>query len=151
MAGGLAAAAVLLVVTLLGTTYLTHEAWAERTAPVVLDARRVLVRLVMVEPMSEEAGRLVAARETARQLALSHRLAQARSGADPALASDLNYLETTFGILAPATRFRPISRTTSGPARPSRGPNACWRPSARAADAASARSFLTCHGLLVKP
>jgi hypothetical protein len=75
----------------------------------VADAERVLVRLVFVDPSDavaakaqaqEEASRLVWAREESRKLALSARLAEARSGASPAVAQDLAYLETTFTLLA---------------------------------------------------
>jgi hypothetical protein len=100
MVGALAAAAVVMAAALLGTDYLTREAWVKRTTPVVADAQSVLVRLVAVEPGSEEASRLATAREQAREMGLSVRLAEARSGADPALAGDLSYLETTFALLA---------------------------------------------------
>ena len=153
MAGALAAAAVLLVVTLLGTTYLTHEAWARRTAPVMVDARKVLVRLVAVESPSDAETRLVGARETARELDLSDRLAQVRLGADPALAGDLTYLETTFTLLA---RGDPLPAGLQADLQTG---EALGRAEARVGGRRAARlthppfrlvSF-TCHGLLVKP
>jgi len=108
MAAALAAAA-LVVVAFLVADRLTERTWARRAAPVVADAERVLVRLVFVNPSDavaakaqaqEEASRLVWAREESRKLALSARLAEARSGASPAVAQDLAYLETTFTLLA---------------------------------------------------
>jgi len=109
MAAALAAAAALVVVAFLVADRLTERTWAQRAAPVVADAERVLVRLVFVDPSDavaakaqaqEEASRLVWAREESRKLALSARLAEARSGASPAVAKDLAYLETTFALLA---------------------------------------------------
>jgi hypothetical protein len=45
-------------------------------------------------------GRLAWARDETRKLALSARLAEARSGASASLAGDLAYLEETFTLLA---------------------------------------------------
>jgi anti-sigma factor RsiW len=81
-------------------------AWSRRTAPVVADAERVLVRLVNVPTPDEERTRLAWARQEARKLDLSDRLAEARAGAQPALAGDLAYLENTFQEL---TREEPLS------------------------------------------
>ena len=109
MAAALVAAAALVVVAFLVADRLTERTWARRAAPVVADAERVLVRLVFVDPSDavaakvqarEEASRLVWAREESRKLALSARLAEAQSGASPAVAKDLAYLETTFTLLA---------------------------------------------------
>jgi anti-sigma factor RsiW len=96
----LLAAASLLAAVLVGADYLTRDAWTRRTAPVVADAERVLVRLVRVDPAADEQARLAWARQEARKLSLSDRLAEARRGADAALSGDLAYLETTFAMLA---------------------------------------------------
>jgi hypothetical protein len=100
MAGSMAAALVLLSIGLYASSYISTEDWNQRATPVVTDARRILVQLVAVDMKSEQQERIAMARETARQLALSNRLAQVRSGANPALAADLSYLETTFNLLA---------------------------------------------------
>jgi len=109
MAAALAAAAALVVVAFIVADRLTERTWARRAAPVVADAERVLVRLVVMEPPDAvaaraqdqgEESRLAWARDEARKLALSSRLAEARSGASPAMAQDLAYLETAFALLA---------------------------------------------------
>ena len=99
LAGSLVAAAILLVAVVFVGDHLTRADWARRTAPVVADAERVLVRLVQMEAPSDVA-RLAWARQEARKLGLSDRLAEARTGAEPALANDLAYLAKTFAVLA---------------------------------------------------
>jgi len=98
LAASLSVAALLVAIAFVGMDHLTRAEWARRTAPVVVDAERVLVRLVYTEAPDDPA-RLAWAREEARRLALSDRLAQAQSGAEPALADDLAYLATTFALL----------------------------------------------------
>jgi hypothetical protein len=99
MAAAVLAAAAVLVVALVGTDYMTRSAWSRRAAPVVADAERVLVRLVMVDP-TEQQDRLAWARQEARKLELSDRLAAARTGASTGVAGDLAYLHSTFALLA---------------------------------------------------
>lgn len=99
MAAALGVAAALLVTGLAGADWLTRDAWARRTVPVVADAERILVRLVCTESPSG-ASRLAWARDEARKLDLPARLAEAQSGADPALAGDLASLEAAFAALA---------------------------------------------------
>lgn len=93
----LALAAVVVALAVTGLDYATRRAWARRTGPVLADAERVLVRLVLVDL---EAEALAQAREESRAFALSERLGQARAGAGTGLAADLAYLETTFALLA---------------------------------------------------
>ena len=94
----LAVAAVIVVAATAGLDSLTRERWAARTAPVLTDAERVLVRLVYTVPPDE--ARVAWARGEARRLALSARLAEAQRGAAPAAAGDLAYLAATFAVLA---------------------------------------------------
>jgi len=91
-------AAAIIVSATAGLDALTRERWAARTAPVLADAERVLVRLVYAAPPDE--ARVAWARGEARRLALSARLAEAQRGAAPAAAGDLVYLATTFAVLA---------------------------------------------------
>ena len=99
MAAAVSVAASLLVLAFFGLDYLSAHSWARRTAPVLADAERVLVRLVCVDSRAE-AARLARARQESRELGLSARLAEARSGADASSAGDLAYLEETFTLLA---------------------------------------------------
>jgi len=99
MAAATAAAAVIVAVGFVGLDRLTRDGWARRTAPVVADAERVLVRLVYVDA-PQEAARLAWARDESRRLDLSARLAEARTGASPSLDSDLAYLQETFTRLS---------------------------------------------------
>jgi anti-sigma factor RsiW len=96
----LMAAASLAVAILGGMDWLTRDAWNRRTAPVVADAERVLVRLVRMDSPADGQARMVWARQEARKLALPDRLAEARQGASPAFSSDLAYLQTAFAMLA---------------------------------------------------
>jgi hypothetical protein len=95
-AAALASAACVVIIVVLGNYYPSTGAWDRRTAPVVADAERVLVRLVNVSTPDEERTRMAWAREEVRKLGLSDRLAEARAGAKPAVAGDLAYLENAF-------------------------------------------------------
>ena len=100
MAAAVSVAASLLVMAMFGMDYLSAHSWAHRTAPVLADAERVLVRLVSVDSAAD-GGRLARARDEARELGLSARLAEARvAAATPSAAEDLAYLEETFTLLA---------------------------------------------------
>jgi len=99
MAVAVAVAAGLMIIGLAGTDRLTRDRWARQTAPVVADAERILLTLVRVDA-SDEARRLAWARQQARQLDLSARLAEARAGAKPTMVGDLAYLEAAFTVLA---------------------------------------------------
>jgi len=92
-------AASILVLAFAGFDILSRNEWARRTAPVVADAERVLVRLVRVDPAEQEEV-LARARREAEHLALPERLADARAGADTNLASDLGCLQRAFALLA---------------------------------------------------
>jgi hypothetical protein len=94
----LAAAAVVVAATML-TDHAMQQRWANRTAPVLADAERVLVRLVRMD-MPGENERLAWARDESRKLGLTARLAEARSDAAPAYARDLAPLEEAFAMLA---------------------------------------------------
>jgi anti-sigma factor RsiW len=108
VAASLLVAACVVMAVLAGVDHASRGAWNRRTAPVVADAERVLVRLVNVATPDEERARLAWARQEARKLGLPDRLAEARSGAKPALACDLAYLENTFTLLV---REEPLPST----------------------------------------
>jgi len=110
----LGVAATLVLMAAAGADHLTRAAWARRTDPILADAERVLVRLVYVRPGGERT--LEWAREEAKKLALSQRLAEARSGAGPAWSGDLAPLETTFTMLAQGQALPPdvLARLTDG-------------------------------------
>jgi len=99
MLAALAVAAGILMLAAAGVDHVTRRNWARRTAPVLADAERVLVRLVYVE-RSEKSRRLAWARDESKKLALPERLIEARSRAEPAWAKDLAPLEATFTLLA---------------------------------------------------
>ncbi|HUS46338.1 MAG TPA: zf-HC2 domain-containing protein [Phycisphaerae bacterium] len=92
-------AASILVLAFVGFEALSRNEWARRTAPVVADAERVLVRLVRVDPAEQEEA-LARARREAENLALPERLADTRAGADTNLVSDLGRLQRAFALLA---------------------------------------------------
>jgi hypothetical protein len=101
MAASFALAAAVVACAVMGLDWATRRAWVRRTEPVLADAERVLVRLVLVDLEAEaQAQALARAREQSREFALSERLAEARAGAGAAVADDLAYLETTFSLLA---------------------------------------------------
>jgi len=101
MAASFALAAVVVACAVTGLDWSTRRAWVRRTEPVLADAERVLVRLVLVDLEAEaQAQALARAREQSREFALSERLAEVRAGAGAAVADDLAYLETTFSLLA---------------------------------------------------
>ena len=106
MAGAVVAAAAIVFLSVAGADYLTRDRWARKSAPVLADAERVLVRLVYVESPRRE-PQLAWAREEVRKLGLSERLAEVRSGAGPALAGDFARLEKTFALLARAEPLPP--------------------------------------------
>ena len=91
-------AASILVLAFAGFDILSRNEWARRTAPVVADAERVLVRLVRVDPAEQEEA-LARARREAENLALPERLADTRAGADTNLVLDLGSLQRAFALL----------------------------------------------------
>lgn len=91
-------AASILVLAFAGFDILSRNEWARRTAPVVADAERVLVRLVRVDP-AEQQEALARARREAENLALPERLADTRAGADTNLVLDLGSLQRAFALL----------------------------------------------------
>jgi len=91
-------AASILVLAFAGFDILSRNEWARRTAPVVADAERVLVRLVRVDP-AEQQEALARARREAENLALPERLADTRAGADTNLVPDLGSLQRAFALL----------------------------------------------------
>ena len=99
MATALALAAGIVLVAAVGMERVTRDRWARRTAPVLADAEQVLVRLVYVK-RGEEVGRMAWARDEARKLDLSPRLAEVRLHAGRVWSKDLAPLEATFAILA---------------------------------------------------
>ncbi len=99
MATALALAAGIVFVAAAGMERVTRDRWARRTAPVLADAEQVLVRLVYVT-CGEEGPRLAWARDEARKLGLSPRLAEVRLHAGRVWSQDLAPLEETFTLLA---------------------------------------------------
>ena len=99
IAGVMAAAASIVILSFVGLDSLNRRAWERRTEPVLADARRVLVRLVLVDP-EEHQEALGRARALARELALAERLAAVRADADVGRAADLGDLARAFAGLA---------------------------------------------------
>jgi len=99
-------AALIVVLTLAGMDYATREEWKRQTEPVLADAQRVLVRLVLVDREEQQAA-FARARELARDLALSQRLADARAGAKADEAEELDALGRAFARLAEGGELAP--------------------------------------------
>lgn len=105
----LSAAAAIVLAALVGLDYLNRQAWERRSEPVLADARRVLVHLVLVTPEEQEQA-LVRARALTRELALAQRLAALESGADAGRAGDLGDLASAFARLAGEADLEPELR-----------------------------------------
>ena len=106
LAAVLSVAASIVVLTLIGMDFATREEWRRQTEPVLADAQRVLVRLVLVDREEQQAA-FAGARELARDLALSERLADARAGAKADEADDLEALGRAFALLAEGGELTP--------------------------------------------
>jgi anti-sigma factor RsiW len=97
-AAAVSAAAGIVLLVFAGMDQASRRDWARRTEPVLADAERVLVRLVVLDA-ADEPRALDGVRAQAGQVA--GRLAEARRAArSQAAAADLAYLEETFGHLA---------------------------------------------------
>ena len=107
MLAALAVAAGIVMLATAGLDHVTRRNWARRTAPVLADAERVLVRLVYVEG-HRDGPRLAWARQEVKKLALPERLLDVRSRAEPAWAKDLAPLEATFTLLAGDSPLPPL-------------------------------------------
>jgi anti-sigma factor RsiW len=98
-AASLVAMAVAVVMaTVVGLDRVTRNDWARDAGPVLSDCERVL-SLVVVD-QREHGALLAAARDEARALNLSNRLAATRERARPPVAADLVDLEEAFAVLA---------------------------------------------------
>jgi anti-sigma factor RsiW len=106
LAAVVSVAASIVVLTLVGMDYATREQWKRETEPVLADAQRVLVRLVLVDREEQQAA-FARARELARDLALSERLAGARAGAKADEAAELDALGRAFALLADGRELAP--------------------------------------------
>ncbi len=99
MLGAVVAAVVIVTVGFAGMDYMTQRQWARQTGPVLVDAERVLVRLVYVKNAGRP-QRLARARQEVRNLDLARRLGAVQSSAEPGWARDLAPLADTFSLLA---------------------------------------------------
>jgi hypothetical protein len=99
-------AASIVLLALVGMDYATREQWKRETEPVLADAQRVLVHLVLVD-RSEQDEAFARARQLARELALSERLADARAGARADEAAELDALGRAFALLAEGKELSP--------------------------------------------
>jgi len=108
-AGVLSAAAAIVLAAMVGLDYLNRQAWERRSEPVLADARRVLVHMVLVTPEEQEQA-LARARALTRELALAQRLASLESGADAGRAGDVGELASAFARLAGEADLEPALR-----------------------------------------